>query len=355
VIGKRKKKRAMKYATLGKTGLIVSRLTLGAMTFGAGVTRYGFNAPVDQEQANTMVSQAIEVGINFFDTANNYAGGHSEEILGRALGSRRKNVILATKVGARLSNDLTDVGLSYRYVIAAVEASLKRLGTDYIDLLQLHIPDPLTPFEETARALDHLVQRGLVRYVGYSNFSGWQAATFLATQHQHRYVPFVSAQMYYSLVGRDIEYEIVPFLQHAGLGLLVWSPLAGGFLSGKYTREKPTGNDGRLASSDFLPIPTDRETGYTVVDKLREIATHREATPAQVALAWLLAKPFVTSIILGASRLQQFSENVAAVNLELSQEEVEALDTLTMPKPLYPYGLISRGGDRAVRQALRGY
>jgi aryl-alcohol dehydrogenase-like predicted oxidoreductase len=241
-------------------------------------------------------------------------------------------------------------------VIAAAEASLKRLGTDYIDLLQLHVPDPLTPFEETARALDHLVQRGLVRYVGYSNLGGWQAATFLAIQQQHNYAPFVSAQMYYSLLGRDIEYGIVPFLQHAGLGLLVWSPLAGGFLSGKYTRDNPTVNDGRLASFDYLSILSiDRETGYTIVDKLREIAAaHREATPAQVALAWLLAKPSVTSIIIGASKPEQSSDNVAAASLTLTQEEVEALDALTTPRPLYPYMWRASGGDTVVQQALRG-
>jgi aryl-alcohol dehydrogenase-like predicted oxidoreductase len=342
----------MQYTTLGKTGLVVSRLTLGTMTFGTGVT-HGFDHPVDQERANTMVSQAIEAGINFLDTANIYGAGLSEEFLGRALGMRRKDVIIATKLGARTSNVLTDAGLSYHHVIAAAEASLKRLGTDYIDLLQLHVPDPVTPFEETARALEHLVQRGLVRYIGFSNFSEWQAATFLAIQHQHNYAPFVSAQMYYSLLGRDIEYGVVPFLQHAGLGLLVWSPLAGGFLSGKYSRENPTGNDGRLASFDYLSILSiDRETGYTVVDKLCEIAAHHEATPAQVALAWLLAKTYVTSIIIGASKPEQFSDNVAAASLRLSQEEVEALDVLTMPKPLYPYMWRASGGDSVVQQAL---
>lgn len=344
----------MQYTTLGKTGLVVSRLTLGTMTFGAGVT-HGFDHPVDQERAITIVSQAIESGINFFDTANNYGAGLSEEFLGRALGARRKDVIIATKLGARTGNVLTDAGLSYRHVIAAAEASLKRLGTDYIDLLQLHVPDPLTPFEETARALDHLIQRGLVRYVGYSNFGGWQAARFLAIQHQHQYASFVSAQMYYSLLGRDIEYEIVSFLQHTGLGLLVWSPLAGGFLSGKYTRENPGGNDGRLASFDYLSLLSiDRETGYTVVDKLHEIAAYREATSAQVALAWILAKPFVTSIIIGASKPEQFSDNVAATSLRLTQEEVEILDASTSLKPLYPYTWRVSDGDSVVRQALRG-
>jgi len=346
----------MQYTTLGKTGLVVSRLTLGTMTFGPNVSQGGFTPTVDQEQANTLVSQVIEAGINFFDTANNYSGGHSEEILGRALGSRRKDVIVATKLGMRTGNTLTDAGLSYHNMIAAAEASLKRLGTDYIDLLQLHVADPLTPFEETARALDHLVQRGLVRYVGYSNFSGWEAATLLEIQRQHNYAPFVSAQMYYSLLGRHIEYEIVPFLQHSGQGLLVYSPLAGGFLSGKYMRENMSGNEGRLASFDYLSMLfADREMSFTVVEKLREIAaTRSEATPAQVALAWLLAKPAVTSIIIGASNLRQFSDNVAAASLQLAPAEIEALDALTTPAPLYPYNFVTRDGDYVVRQALQG-
>lgn len=343
----------MQYTTLGKTGLVVSRLALGTMTFGEGIS-HGFDHPVNQERANTMVAQALEAGMNFFDTANNYSEGRAEEFLGRALGSRRPDVIIATKLGARTGPALTDAGLSYRHVIASTEASLKRLGTDYIDLLQLHVPDPLTPFEETARAFDHLIQRGLIRYVGYSNLGDWQAATFLATQRQHGYTPFVSAQMYYSLVGRDIEYGVTPFLRHEGLGLLVWSPLAGGFLSGKYTREHPEGSSGRLASFDYLSILSiDREKGYTVVEKLREIAeAHREATPAQIALAWLLAKPFVSSVILGANKPEQFADNVAAANLRLSPEEVESLDTLTEPKPLYPYRWQASGGDSVVRQAL---
>ncbi|GHO47838.1 aldo/keto reductase [Ktedonospora formicarum] len=343
----------MQYTTLGKTGLVVSRLMLGTMTFGEG-TSYGFDHPVNQERANNMVSQALEAGINFFDTANNYGEGRAEEYLGRALGSQRSNVIIATKLGARTGPALTDAGLSYRHVIASTEASLKRLGTDYIDLLQLHVPDPLTPFEETARALDHLIQRGLVRYVGYSNLNDWQAATFLATQRQHGYAPFVSAQMYYSLLGRDIEYGVVPFLRYEGLGLLVWSPLAGGFLSGKYSRELTSESSGRLASFDYLSILSiDREKGYTVIERLREIAAaHGEATPAQIALAWLLTKPVISSVILGASTPEQFADNINASNLCLSPEEVASLDSLTEPKPLYPYRWRASGGDSVVRQAL---
>lgn len=343
----------MQYTTLGKTGLVISRLTLGTMTFGEGIS-HGFDHSVNQECANNLVAQALEAGINFFDTANNYGEGRAEAFLGHALGPRRSEVIIATKLGARTGSALTDAGLSYHHVIAATEASLKRLGTDYIDLLQLHVPDPLTPFEETARALDHLVRRGLVRYVGYSNLGDWQAATFLATQRQHGYAPFVSAQMYYSLLGRSIEYGTTPFLRHAGLGLLVWSPLAGGFLSGKYTREHPEADNGRLASFDYLSLlAVDRAKGDMIVKKLREIAAaHGEATPAQIALAWLLAKPFVSSIILGISKPEQLADNVAAVNLSLAPEEVALLDTLTEPQPLYPYHWRASSGDSVVRQAL---
>ena len=343
----------MQYTTLGKTGLVVSRLALGTMTFGEGIS-HGFDHPVNQERANNLVSQALEAGINFFDTANNYGEGHAEEYLGRALGSRRSAVIIATKLGARTGPVLIDAGLSSRHVIAATEASLKRLGTDYIDLLQLHVPDPLTSFEETARALDHLVQRGLVRYAGYSNLSDWQAATFLATQRQYGYAPLVSAQMYYSLLGRDIEYGVVPFLRHEELGLLVWSPLAGGFLSGKYTRELTKASSGRLASFDYLSILSiDREKGDMVIERLREIAAaHEKATPAQIALAWLLAKPFVSSVILGATTPEQLADNVNASTLHLSPEEVESLDPLTEPQPLHPYRWRASDGDSVVRQAL---
>ena len=331
----------MQYTTLGKTGLVVSRLTLGTANFGRDANP-AIAHPVDQKEATNLVTQAIEAGINLFDTSDVYGAGLAAEFLGRALGSRRKEVILATKIGRRTGPAMNDAGLSYRSVIAATEASLKQLGTDYIDLLQLHMPDPVTPFEETARALDYLTRRGLVRYGGYSNFSGWQMSEFLAVQQRQQYAPFVSTQMHYSLLGRGIEYEIVPFLQHAGLGLLTYSPLAGGFLSGKYTRDNPTGTvdgqEGRMASFDVLsPFAGDREMGETVVEKLRAIAAEREATPAQIALAWVLAKPVVTSVVLGASNQRQLASNIEVASLQLSPEDVEALDALSALNPLYPY------------------
>ncbi len=339
----------MKYARLGDTGLVVSRLTLGTMTFGS---KYGSIAKVDQNVANDMVARALDAGINFFDTADQYSEGQSEEILGKALGRRRGEVAVATKVGLRMSENLLDAGLSARHVIASAEASLRRLRTDYVDLLQLHVPDPHTPLEETLRALDDLTRRGLVRYVGFCNFPAWQVATALGIQREKGYAPFVSAQMYYSLLGRDIEHEVVPLARHAGLGILPWSPLAGGFLSGKYTREK-TGEEGdRRASMDFPPV--DAELGYAVVDKLGEIARAHGATVAQTALAWTLSRPFITSVIVGASRVGQLEDNLGAVDLELTSEELRDLDELTAPAPPYPNWMIERFPDAPVEKALRG-
>jgi aryl-alcohol dehydrogenase-like predicted oxidoreductase len=338
------------YTTLGSTGLLVSRLSFGAMTFGSGTSQIGIKYTVDEEQARSLVARAIDAGVNLFDTANGYNAGHSEEILGRALGSKRPDVIVATKCGFRVGQAITDAGLSYRHVIAACEASLERLGTDWIDLYQVHKTDPTTPFEETARALEDLVRRGLVRYVGFSNWQAWQAATALGIQERHGWTRFCSAQMYYSLVGRDLEHEFVPFVKHAGVGILVCSPLAGGFLSGKYTRQDPTGGGGRLKDFDFIPF--ERERGYAVVDVLNEIARRHGAKPAQVALAWLLAKEHVASVILGFSNERQFGENMKALEVKLGSDEVAALDKVSEPAPLYPGWFQARTADQVVAKGL---
>lgn len=316
----------MQYTTLGHTGLVVSRLAFGAMTFGTGEMVPGVTNNIDQTMADQMVNRALDAGINFFDTADAYTGGQSEIMLGKALGSRRHEAVIATKVGFRTGNALTDSGLSYHHIIASAEASLKRLGTDYIDLYQLHIPDPLTPPEETLSALDNLVRRGLVRYVGFSNFSAWKAARMLGIQERQGYARFVAAQMYYSLLGRDIEHEIVPFVEDAGIGIMVWSPLASGFLSGKYTRETPVA-DARRQKFQFPPI--DVEKGYEVVELLKQIGQNRGASPAQVAIAWILTKPFISSVIIGANKMHQLEDNLGSVELRLSAHEVEQLDTLT--------------------------
>ena len=338
----------MQYGRLGNSGLVVSRLSFGVMTFGHDEGPMGNIWKTGQEEANVLVQRSLDAGINFFDTADMYANGQSEVMLGKALGCHRRDVILSTKIGFRTGPPIANTGSSMRHILHAAEDCLKRLGTDYIDVLSIHRFDPFTPLEESARALENLVTRGLVRYVGFSNFTAWQAAKFLGIQHQRGYSPFIAAQMYYSLVGRDLEYEVVPFCRDAGIGIVVWSPLASGFLSGRYTRQDPTGGKGR--GFDFLP--TDREKGYDLIDHMRDIASRHKATIAQVALAWLLAKPYVSTILLGASKLSQLEDNLGAANLALFAEEVAELDKLTAPPPLYPQWFQTFATDSAVRDAL---
>jgi aryl-alcohol dehydrogenase-like predicted oxidoreductase len=341
----------MRYARLGNTGLIVSRLAFGAMTFGQDSGPMSAVWKTEQREADKLVNQALDAGINFFDTADSYAGGQSETMLGKALGPRRRDLIVSTKVGFRSGEALLHAGASFRHIVNSAENSLRRLATDYVDLLSIHKIDPFTPFEETARALDNLLVRGLVRYVGYSNFSAWQAAKFLGIQKQMGYAPVVAAQMYYSLVGRDIEHEIVPFCADAGIGIVVWSPLASGFLSGRYTRQDPTGGQGRIANFDFLPV--DKQRGYDLIDKMRAIAQRQHASVAQVALAWLLAKPHVTTILLGASKTAQLEDNLRSAELNLSSDEVSELDKATAPTPLYPNWFNANLVDAPVSSALR--
>ncbi len=340
----------MQYTTLGHTGLVVSRLAFGAMTFGEGQLVPGIINKIDQNIADQMVNRALDAGINLFDTADAYTGGQSEIMLGKALGSRRHKAVIATKVGFRTGEAITDTGLSYRHIISSAEASLQRLGTDYIDLYQIHIPDPLTPPEETVRALDDLVRRGMVRYIGFSNLLAWKAARMLGIQERHNYARFVGAQMYYSLLGRDIEHEIVPFVEETGIGILVWSPLASGFLSGKYSRETPVPEDARRNKFQFPPIDVDK--GYEVVALLKEIGYNHGASSAQVAIAWILTKPFISSVIIGANKMVQLEDNLGAANLKLSPHEIEQLDSLTAPQPLYPGWMQAMGWDAKVKAAL---
>ena len=325
----------MKYARLGNTGLIVSRLSLGTMTFGSDPSMPNIYK-VSSEDARQMVETALGAGVNFFDTANGYSKGESETMLGELLGARRKDVVVATKVGFRSGDAVTAAGLSRRHVLEACDASLRRLNTDYVDLYIVHKEDPYTPLEETLSALDSLVRAGKVRYLGFSNWAAWKAAAALEMQKARGWARFTSGQMYYSLVGRDVEHDVAPFLKHSGLTMNVWSPLAGGFLSGKYTRENlKDDDDNRLSGSDFLP--TDKELGFRVVERMREAASARGASVAQVALAWLLSKPFVSSIIVGATKLHQLEDNLKAVEVELSREELNELDAMTAPAPLYPH------------------
>ncbi len=342
----------MQYARLGDTGLVVSRMAFGAMTFGSGEGAFGSVYKVDDAGADALVGRALEAGVNFFNTADAYAEGRSEEMLGRALGTRRRDFVIATKVGNRMGPALVRQGLSRHHLIGAAEDSLRRLGTDYIDVYLVHRVDPYTPLEETLGALEQLVASGKVRYTGFSNWPAWMAAKAVGIQRAHGWSPFRAAEMYYSLVGRDLEHDVVPFAVDAGVGIMVWSPLAGGFLSGKYTRQDPGGGGGRLTGFDFLPF--DRERGYDLVERMREIGAGHGASPAQVALAWLLARPFVSSILVGASRVGQLDDNLHAATLALSAAEVAALDEMTAPPPVYPHWFVERIVDAPVRDALSG-
>lgn len=331
----------MQQVALGNSGLRVSRLTLGAMTFG-GVDARGFRANVDQSGANRMVATALDAGINLFDTADVYSLGASEEMLGRALAAAdgATHALVATKVGNRMSRDRDDRGLSYRHIVDSCEASLRRLNREAIDLYQLHTPDFQTPLEETLRALDDLRRRGLVRYVGWSNFPAWYAAQAQALQAAAGHAPFISAQAYYSLVGRDLELEILPWCRHAGVGVLVWSPLAGGFLTGKYGPDAPDGGGGRRANFDFPPVDTSR--GEAVLERVRSIASDHGLTAAQIALAWLLHQRGVTSVIVGASSQAQLEQNLGAAEVRLTAEDLAALDDASGLSLTYPHWLFGR-------------
>ena len=339
----------MKYSKLGNTGLVVSRLSFGAMTFGNDPSITSVYK-VTQEDAQIMVDKALYAGINFFDTADGYSAGQSEVMLGKALAKRRQDVVIATKVGFRTGEPVTQAGLSRRHILFSCEQSLKRLNTDYIDLYIVHKEDPYTPLEETLETLDMLVRAGKVRYIGFSNWTVWKAAIAYQMQKERGWATFCNGQMYYSLLGRDVEYDIVPFMQHAGIGMTIWSPLAGGFLSGKYTREGAKDQDNRLSGFDILPF--DKEKGYDVVDVLKEIAATHNASPAQVALSWLLSKPVVSSILVGASKLHQLENNLKAVEVELSDTETKTLDDLTQPGISYPHWFVQNLADQKHKEIL---
>ena len=338
----------MKYARLGDTGLVVSRLAFGAMTFGSGDIPAVYK--VGPDEARALVDRSLAAGVNFFDTADAYAGGQSETMLGEALRGRRKEVVISTKVGMRVGSALVQSGLSRRHLLASCQASLERLGTDYIDVYIVHRFDPFTPVEETLEALDDLVRRGHVRYVGFSNWSAWQAARAVGLQRQHGWAQFRAAQMYYSLVGRDLEHEVLPFAIDAGVGTMIWSPLAGGFLSGKYTRESPVGADTRLAGFDFLQF--DKEAGFRLVDAMRGIARAHDASVAQIALAWLLARPGVTTILVGASKQSQLDDNLGAVGVELAADEMALLDEQSPHSIYYPTWFNQVVSDQTAAAAL---
>jgi aryl-alcohol dehydrogenase-like predicted oxidoreductase len=325
----------MKYRKLGNTGLIVSELALGTMQFGGKMNM----GNLDQDATTRMVKFALDKGINFIDTADVYSLGESETLVGNALKGVRKEIVLATKVRLPMSENLNHSGATRVNIMREVEDSLRRLQTDYLDLYQVHGWDSNTPLEETLRTLDDLVRHGKVRYIGLSNYMSWQAATAIMLQQNLGLEKFVTAQMYYSLVGRGLEYEFQPFAEYQNIGILVWSPLAGGFLSGKYTRTTPAPAGTRFAEAGAF-VPFDKEMGYRVVDTLKEVAARHRVSPARVALSWTLARPAVSSVIVAARKLDQLEDNIAAVDLQLTQADIRELDAASDPGVPYPKWMV---------------
>jgi aryl-alcohol dehydrogenase-like predicted oxidoreductase len=334
---------AMKYRTLGDTGMFVSELCLGTMTFGGRGQMWEVIGGLEQPAVDALVHRALDAGVNFVDTANVYSAGESETSLGKALAGKRGQVVLATKVRGRTGQGPNEVGLSRLHIMNAVEASLRRLGTDYIDLYQIHRVDTLTNVEDTLRALDDLVHAGKVRYIGCSNLAAWQIMKALAISRAEGLERFRCTQSYYSLAGRELEREILPLIVDQGLGLLVWSPLAGGFLSGKFTRDAAEAG-ARRSTFDFPPV--NREKAYGIVDVMRVIASRLEASVAQVALAWLLGRDAVTSVIIGARKPEQLDDNLKAVDVRLSPDDLAALDEASRLTPEYPAWMDVLASDR---------
>jgi aryl-alcohol dehydrogenase-like predicted oxidoreductase len=326
----------VKYRALGRSGLRVSVLTMGTMTFG-GRGNFANVGSTGADEARRQVDQCLAAGVNLFDTADVYSGGLSEEILGQALKGRRDDVLVATKVRMPMGDGPNDAGLSRHHIVTGCEASLRRLGTDHIDLYQVHEWDGLTPLEETLEALDLLVRSGKVRYVGASNYAGWQLLKALGTAERLGLPQFVSQQIYYSLQARDAEYELIPAAVDQGLGVLVWSPLAGGLMSGKYRRDRqPTAGSRQLTEWNEPPV-RDQDVLYATVDVLVSIGEEHGVSAAQVALAYLLGKPAVTSLVIGANTTEQFADNLAAADLVLTAEERGRLDEASAVPLIYPY------------------
>lgn len=337
----------MKFKQLGRTGLYVSEICLGTMTFGgneeAGIWKAIGSLP--QAEVDAIMGKALAAGVNFFDTADVYSFGASEERLGQSLknlGVKRSDVVLATKVYGQMGPGANDRGASRGHIMDSVKASLDRLQTDHIDLYQIHGNDPVTPIEETLRALDDLVSQGLVRYVGVSNWAAWKIAKALGLSEAKGYARFETLQAYYTIAGRDLERDLVPMLTSEQLGLMVWSPLAGGLLSGKFGPGSNNPENARRTSFDFPPVNLDR--AWACVEVMREVAQAHGASVARVALAWLLAKPHVMSVIIGAKTVEQLDDNLAAVDLQLTAEDMQRLDEVSELPPEYPGWMFARQG-----------
>src|SRR6478735_8964260 len=333
----------MRYNRLGQSGLVVSELCLGAMTFGNTPSGF-FQHDLDQDGSTALVKQAFDAGVNFIDTANLYTAGQSEEFVGgalRALGLARDQVVIATKGMGPMGEGPNDAGTSRYHLLHQVDASLARLGLDHVDLYQIHGWDPNCGMEEALRAMEDIVRSGRARYVGVSNWAAWQIAKALGIADKRGWDPFVSVQALYTAANRELERELVPMMQSEGLGLMVWSPLAGGLLSGKYARgadDKAEGakitGEGRRAKLDFPR--TDKALAFDLVDAMRPMAESRGVAVSAIALAWLLHKPVVSSVIVGARRADQLAENLAASDVELSADELTRLDAIGAPEIEYP-------------------
>ena len=335
----------MRYNKLGSTGLFVSELCLGTMTFGGGDGMWGKIGTLGQKDAETLIGTARDAGVNFIDTANVYHAGQSEEITGQALKNLdipRDEMVVATKGYGQMGEGPNGRGNSRYHIIDACKASLKRLQLDHIDLYQIHGFDPATPIEETMHALDTLVQHGHVRYIGVSNWAAWQISKAIGISYNRGLARFESLQAYYTLVGRDLEREIVPMLDSEDVGLMVWSPLAGGYLTGKYSGDG-TDKDGRRADFDFPPVDTGR--GDKVIEAMRPIAEAHGVSMAQIALSWLLHQKAVTSVIVGAKKLSQLEDNLASTKIALTDEEVSSLDKVSALPSEYPGWMFERQGE----------
>jgi len=333
----------MKYNQLGRSGLFVSEICLGTMTFSGENFFGGVIGTLDQKASTKLVERSIAAGVNFIDTADAYSQGESEKMTGHAirdLGIRRSEIVLATKVFARMGPGVNEIGASRGHIMDGVAKSLDRLKMDYIDLYQIHQTDLVTPVEETMRALDDLVRQGMVRYIGVSNWTAWRIMKANAAAGARGQERFETVQAYYSLAGRELERELVPMMEEERIGCLVWSPLAGGYLSGKYSEGGEGSAEGRRKSFDFPPV--DRARGEPIIAAMRPIAKAHDTSVARVALAWVLAKPFVTSVIIGARTIEQLDDNLEATKLKLSAEEIARLDDLSAIAEDYPHWMISR-------------
>jgi aryl-alcohol dehydrogenase-like predicted oxidoreductase len=346
----------MRYRQLGRSGLYVSEICLGAMTFGGGSGGiWSMIGDLDQQAVNAVVGKALEHGVNFIDTADVYSAGVSERLVGQSLkdlGVKRSDVVIATKFFGETGPGPNDRGASRGHIMDAVKASLERLGLDHIDLYQIHGTDPVTPVDETLRALDDLVSQGLVRYIGCSNWAAWKIAKSVGVSDHKGYARFETVQAYYSIAGRDLEREIVPMMQSEGVGLMVWSPLAGGLLSGKFDRESAGPQGARRTTFDFPPV--DKERAWPIIDVMREVGAAHGVSVARVALAYVLAKPWVTTVIIGARNTEQLEDNIAASSLKLTEADMKRLDDASALAPEYPGWMLGRqGGGRIPRDFVK--